>query len=104
ASLVAVKRMGSRDALAGELAREHSNRVWKQLVVAPSDSSERSARARTEGIVAFSLAVLAAVAVKVPALCGIEIDRDEGVYVRNASLFVLPCLTGYFVWKRRLTM
>jgi hypothetical protein len=28
--------------------------------------------------------------------------RDEGFYVRNLSLFVLPFLTGYFAWKRRL--
>ena len=103
AFLVAVKRMGSRDALTGEFARERSDRVWKQLVVPPSDSNERSARARTEGIVAFSLAVLAAVAIKVPALFGVDIDRDEGFYARNASLFVLPCLTAYFGWKRQLT-
>ena len=25
-------------------------------------------------------------------------------YARNASLFVLPCLIGYFVWKRRLAV
>ena len=106
AFLVAVKRVGSRDALAGEFAREHSDRVWKQLVVAPDDSGERSARARTEGVVAWVLAVLAAVAIKVPALFGIDpkLDHNEGFYFRNASLFVLPCLIGYFVWKRRLTM
>jgi hypothetical protein len=104
AFLVAVKRMGSRDALARDFAREHSDRVWQQLVVASSDSGERRARARTDAIVAFSLAVLAAAAIKAPALFGFDIDRDEGVYIRNASLFVLPCLTGYFVWKRRLTM
>ncbi|MDO8539765.1 MAG: hypothetical protein Q7S40_04935 [Opitutaceae bacterium] len=106
AFLVAVKRIGSRDALAGEFAREHSDRVWKQLVVAPADSGERNARARTEGIVAFSLAVLAAVAIKVPALFGIDPNENhhEGFYLRNASLFVLPCLIGYFVWKRRLTV
>ena len=28
--------------------------------------------------------------------------RHDGFYARNASLFVLPLLTGYFVWKRRL--
>ena len=104
AFLVAVKRMGSGDSLMADFAREHAHRVWQQFVVAPSDSGERSAQARTEGIVAFSLAVLAAVAIKVPALFGIDIDRDEGFYARNASLFVLPCLTAYFVWKRRLTM
>jgi hypothetical protein len=42
------------------------------------------------------------VAVKVPALFGLQLDEDGGFYARNASLFVLPLLTGYFVWKRRL--
>jgi len=46
--------------------------------------------------------VAAAVAIKAPALFGIGLDTNEGFYARNMSLFVLPMLTGYFVWKRRL--
>jgi hypothetical protein len=42
------------------------------------------------------------VIIKAPSLFGLELDQDAGFYVRNASLFVLPLLTGYFVWKRRL--
>jgi hypothetical protein len=102
AFLVAVKRMGNLDALSREFAREHADRLWKQLVVVPSDSGEPRARARTDAIVAFGLAVAAAVAIKVPALFGLELDQDVGFYARNLSLFVLPFLTGYFVWKRRL--
>src|SRR5919199_1040131 len=102
AFLVAVKRMGNLDALSREFAHEHSDRLWKQLVVAPSDSGEPRARARTDAIVAFCLAVAAAVVIKVPALFGIHLDQDAGFYVRNLSLFVLPLLTGYFAWKRRL--
>src|SRR5919107_5714434 len=103
AFLVAVKRMGDLDALSREFAREHSDRLWKQLVVVPSDTGEPRARARTDAIVAFCLAVAAALAIKVPALFGIQlVDQDAGFYARNLSLFVLPLLTGYFVWKRRL--
>ncbi len=102
AFLVAVKRMGSLDALSREFAREHSDRLWKQLVVSPSDTMEPQAAARTDAIVAFCLAVAAAVLIKVPALFGIVLDQDAGFYARNLSLFVLPLLTGYFVWKRRL--
>ncbi|HEX6306674.1 MAG TPA: permease prefix domain 1-containing protein, partial [Longimicrobiales bacterium] len=36
AFLVAVKRMGDLDALSREFAREHSERLWKQLVVSPA--------------------------------------------------------------------
>jgi hypothetical protein len=102
AFLVAVKRMGKLDALSREFAREHSDRLWKQLVVSPSDTGEQQTAARADAIVAFCLAVAAAVIIKVPALFGIQLDEDAGFYARNLSLFVLPLLTGYFVWKRRL--
>src|SRR5436190_5323066 len=106
AFLVAVKRMGNLDALCQEFAREHSDRLWKQLMLVPSDSGELRAHGRKDGIIAFCLAVAAAVAIKVPALFGLQLDEhkaeDFGFYARNLSLFVLPLLTGYFVWKRRL--
>jgi hypothetical protein len=102
AFLIAVKRMGDLDALSREFAREHSDRLWKQLVVSAADTGEASAGARTDAIVAFSVAVAAAIAIKLPALFGVVLDGDEGFYVRNLSLFVLPLLAGYFAWKRRL--
>jgi hypothetical protein len=102
AFLVAVKRMGDLDALSREFAREHSDRLWKQLVVVPSDSGEPRAAARTDAIVAFGLATAAAVLIKVPVLFGLQLDQDSGFYARNLSLFVLPLLTAYFVWKRGL--
>src|SRR5215467_11029646 len=39
AFLVAVKRMGSLDALSREFARAHSERLWKQLVIGVADDS-----------------------------------------------------------------
>ena len=102
AFLVAVKRMGNLDALSREFAREHSDRLWKQLVVAPSESGDPRPWARTDAIVAFCLAVAAAVVIKVPALFGMQLDQDAGFYARNLGLLLLPLLTGYFVWKRRL--
>src|ERR671916_250526 len=78
AFLVAVKRMGKLDALSREFAREHSDRLWKQLVIVPSDSGDKRARARTDAIVAFCLAVAAAVVIKVPALFGTHLDQDAG--------------------------
>jgi hypothetical protein len=102
AFLVAVKRMGNLDALSREFAREHSERLWKQLVVSPSDTSEVQAAVRTDAVVAFCLAVAAALAVKLPALFGMQLDQNAGFYARNLGFFVLPLLTGYFAWKRRL--
>jgi hypothetical protein len=102
AFLVSVKRMGSLDALSREFAREHSERLWKQLVVVQPEAGEPQTRGLTDAIVAFALAVSAAVAIKIPALFGMDFDGDAGFYARNASFFALPLLTGYFVWKRRL--
>ena len=100
AFLVAVKRMGELDALSREFAREHSDRLWKQLVMV-NDSGEATAPARTEAIVAVALAVVAAIVVKL-ATVFIDLDSDGGRFARNLSLFVLPILVGYFAWKRAL--
>jgi hypothetical protein len=102
AFLVAVKRMGNLDALSREFAREHSDRLWKQLVIA-TESGDTPAPVRKDALVVFVLAVAAAALVKLPALFGLDLDQHAAFYLRNASLFVLPLLTGYFVWKRRLT-
>jgi hypothetical protein len=105
AFLVAVKRMGSLDALSREFARAHSERLWKQLVMAPDAADESATTTSTETFVILILAAAAALAVKVPALFGHRLSPDEELptfYVRNASLFVFPVLAVYFMWKRRL--
>ena len=101
AFLVAVKRMGSLDALSREFAREHSDRLWKQLVIGPAAPDESAHTGHTEMLVVLGLAVAAALAIKVPALFGLRPDGGaEMFYFRNGSLFVLPLLTAYFIWKR----
>lgn len=102
AFLVAVKRLGSLDALSREFAREHSDRLWKQLVVSLAEAEETPVAVRTDAVVAVCLAVAAAIFIKLPALFGLTLNEDAGFYVRNLSLFVLPLLTGYFVWKRQV--
>jgi hypothetical protein len=104
AFLVAVKRMGSLDALAREFAVEHSDRLWKQLVVEADGSTASGRAARTEAIVVIVLAVLAALTLKTAEFFGYPLFSDQmGFYARNISLFVLPFLTAYFAWKRRLS-
>jgi hypothetical protein len=102
AFLVAVKRMGSLDAISREFAREHSERLWKQLVVAPSEGGEAKALGGMDAMVAVGLGIAAAVAVKVPALFGIDFETGAAFYARNAAVLVLPFLAGYFAWKRHL--
>jgi hypothetical protein len=103
AFLVAVKRMGGLDAVSREFARDHSERLWKQLVMAPAGAAEPAAITRAETLIVLALAVAAAMAIKVPAFFGMPLVPEHGpFYARNLSLFVLPLLTGYFAWKRRL--
>ncbi|MEX0899748.1 MAG: permease prefix domain 1-containing protein [Gammaproteobacteria bacterium] len=103
AFLVAVKRIGDLDSLSREFAREHSERLWKQLVL-PVGNAARDPGSQTNALVAFGFAMAAAIAIKLPGLFGIPLDPDaEGggiFYALNLSLFVLPFLAGYFVWKR----
>jgi len=102
AFLVAVKRMGSLDELSREFARAHSERLWKQLVIAP-ETEVSTQTGRDELFIVLGLAVAAAIAVKVPALFGHWINPNTEFplfYARNACLFVFPLLTVYFLWKR----
>lgn len=105
AFLVAVKRLGGLDALSREFAREHSERLWKQLVVGTADTTATTdVSHRTDIYVILAMAVGAALAIKLPTLFGLPIGENAAqlFYARNLSLFVLPFLTAYFIWKRRV--
>ncbi|MEX5236079.1 permease prefix domain 1-containing protein [Kocuria sp. CPCC 205236] len=99
AFLVAIKRMGNLDAVSHEFAREHSERLWKQLVLVPEDAEDAGAPPWRELGIVLALAVGAGVAVK----AGTAWFGEEAVLARNLGLLVLPFLAGYFAWKRRLT-
>lgn len=99
AFLVAVKRMGDLDSLSREFAREHSGRLWKQLFLSDDGDSVRSSGGWLEAIV---FAVAAALAILAVRLAGESPEGEPGWLLRNASLFVLPFLTGYFARRRRL--
>lgn len=104
AFLVAVKRMGNLDALSREFAREHSERLWKQLVVGADAEGTPKDTGRVEFMVVLGLAVLAGIAIKIPELFGQHLGDDAyaAFYAHNIPLFILPILTAYFAWKRQL--
>jgi hypothetical protein len=103
AFLIAVKRMGSLDELSREFAREHSERLWKQLVLPGEPDSPAVARSRRELAVMALCAAIAALAIKVPAWFGLDLSGDgDDFFARNLSLFALPALAGYFAWQRRI--
>jgi hypothetical protein len=96
--------MGSLDALSREYAREHSDRLWKQLVLPGDPGPAATARSRRELPVMVACAAVAAISVKVPALFGVNFLADDGeFYLRNLSFFVLPALAAYFLWQRRVS-
>ena len=99
AFLVAVKRMGDLDSLSREFAREHSGRLWKQLVLSVDDEPER---ASSGWLTTLGFAVAAAVVVQVARLAAGFPDEEPTWLARNAGLLVLPFLAAYFALQRQL--
>jgi hypothetical protein len=100
AFLVAVKRMGSLDAVTREFAREHSDRLWKQLVLSGDGEGRNQDGVWRQSVGMLVFAVLAAIAVKLPALVGLSLEDDAEFYATNAAVLGLAPLAGYFLWRR----
>ncbi|MBM0225598.1 MULTISPECIES: permease prefix domain 1-containing protein [Micromonospora] len=102
AFLVAVKRMGSLDELSREFAREHSERLWKQLVLTGDpDSPAADTHSRRDMWAMVLCAAGAAVSIKVPELFGLRLADDGAFYARNFTLFALPWLAVFLAWRRQ---
>lgn len=86
--LVGVRRLGRVDELSREFAREHSDRLWKQLVL-----SDASAGGRSPGL--LTAVLMAALAVKVPWVLGAPPDD----ILRFGGILVLAPLAGYFLLR-----
>jgi len=102
AFLIAVNRMGSVDSLSREFAREHSERLWKQLVLTDETHPAGDPKSRRDLWAMILCAAAAAIAVKIPAMFGLNFDDDDAFYARNLSLFAMVPLAGYFAWHRRV--
>ena len=98
AFLVAVKRMGGLDAVSREYAREHSDRLWKQLL-GPDEEAPLLAAGWLDALV---LALAAAVVVQVARLAAGFPEDASTWFARNLGLFVLPFLAAYFARRRQL--
>jgi hypothetical protein len=101
AFLIGVKRLGDVDSLSREFAREHSGRLWKQLLVRGDDERARAAGGWLEPLL---FAVAAAVVIQVARLAAGFPDEEPTWLARNVSLFVLPFLAAYFARRRQLDM
>ena len=105
AFLIALKRVGERHApTAGVPGRSTPAGSWtgRRRIRRGRRPATSPGSERRETLVVFGLAALAAAAIRLPELFGFPLADGGGVYVRNLSLFVFPCLAGYFGWKRRL--
>ena len=99
AFLIAVKRMGDVDSLSREFAREHSGRLWKQLVLTSEEVPNSSSTSLGE---AFLFAAAAAVVVQLARFDTAFSGGERGWLMRNVSLLVLPFLAAYFARRRQL--
>ncbi|BCY09963.1 permease prefix domain 1-containing protein [Actinoplanes sp. L3-i22] len=102
AFLIAVKRMGGLDDLSREFAREHSERLWKQLMfTGEAEDGAKAGRSRRDLIAMVACAAGAAISIKVPGWFGQSFDDDGNFYTTNLALFALPWLAAFLVWRRR---
>jgi len=109
AFLVALRRVAATDEASREFARAQSDQVWAAPVVAEAgtgadEGPSQVRNATTEFWVMLGCAFAAALAIQIPRLLGYSIDGEgEGFIVRNLSLFVLPFLAVFLIWKNGLS-
>lgn len=105
AFLIAVRRLGEVDRLTDEFAREHGDRLWKQLALPRPDEDRRP------GATAFAFAALAAVLIQLARLLASATGAGEqqlfddppaSWFFRNLAFFVLPVLAAHFAVLRRM--
>ncbi|MGO4690928.1 permease prefix domain 1-containing protein [Glaciibacter sp. 2TAF33] len=97
AFLVAVRRLGQVNLITAEFAREHSDRLWKQLTLSRPDGERRHPVSLMLGF-----AVITAVLVQVARILGGVPGTSGSWFLRDVSLFVLPVLGAYFAVLRRM--
>ena len=105
AFLIAVRRLGQVDQITAEFAREHSERLWKQLEIPRPDDGRRQPMLTMLGFAAIAAVFIQAARI----LSGVPRVTDSW-FIRDLSLFVLPVLAAYFAvlsrmpWSRVLAL
>ena len=101
AFLIAARRIGNLPSLSKEFRKLSTHDLWKSLFSEPADIEERRSQTRDVTLVII-LAVCAALLTEVPKLFGIGFEEHDLFYLRNASFFVLPFITIFFIKKRMI--
>jgi len=100
--LVAIRRIAVDNEVTRDFARTLSDELWAEPD-APAAESVTAKRTSTEFWVMLGCAFAAALAIKVPALFGYDIDANGSFYARNLSFFVLPFLAVFYIWRGGLS-
>lgn len=102
AFLLAVKRLGAQEDLARAFAAEHSDRLWKQLVVAGADPLTGPGSPAGLGVMlAFAAAAGLAVAVPLQQTTSPGIGAEAWVWALVAMVGFAAVVGGWFWWLRR---
>ena len=97
AFLIAVRRLGQVDLITAEFAREHSDRLWKQLAM-----SHQTDDRRQPVLTMLAFALIAAVLIQIGRVIAGVPETASFWFMRDVSLFVLPVLAAYFAVLRRM--
>jgi hypothetical protein len=98
-ALIAAWRRAKADPQALAALREFADRQWRRIDATNASTTWLG----RDALLALALALLAACAIKLPALFGLDLEADADIYARNLGLFVLPMLSGYFLMQRDWT-
>lgn len=98
AFLIAIRRLGEVDHITAEYAREHSDRLWKQLAV-PTVVENR----HTSLAVMLGFATLAGALILVAQSVSRATGGEFTWYSLNFGLFVLPVLAAYFAFQKMMS-
>ncbi len=99
AFLIAVRRLGAVNQLTAEFAREHGERLWKQLAISAPDEKPQQTI-----VTMLAFASVAALLVQVARLIGEAPSITDSFYLRTVSLVVLSVLAAYFAVVRRMPL
>ncbi len=102
---VATKRIENLDDLSTEFKHQQLEWLSRKFGISFNLKSIWGRSSSKEMLIMFVLALCAGLSIKVPEFFGVHLLREDDTwfYGRNFSLFVIPFLSTYFIWKRRLS-
>jgi len=102
AFIIAVKRLGDTHSLAEEYAKIN-NSIWKELIFYENDKEYKKKIIQDIFLIVL-LSLIAGTLAKIPQFFGIDAYSPDNwggkIYFKNISLFFLPCIAFFFLYKK----